>query len=135
MTPKRIGLSHFGDVHFAHDSKALYFEETADSTVHRLVLPGRTQEVVARLEDLPRPNMPYWIYWTGLTHDDSVLAMQDTGIQEIYSLADCVVSPIFVFDGSLVPGSDHSPGPNISAATARQVLNLSQQGCAGCWDY
>jgi len=30
--------------------------------------------------------MAYWTYWMGLTPDDSVLAMRDTGTQEIYAL-------------------------------------------------
>ena len=77
---------HVGDMHFAHDSKALYFEDSADLTIYRVSLPDRKVATVTSLKDLRRPDMAYWTYWMGLTPDDSVLAMRDTGTQEIYAL-------------------------------------------------
>jgi Tol biopolymer transport system component len=74
-----------GDLHFSHDSKFLYFEDTKDATVYRVSLPGRKTERVASLKDLRRPDMPYWVFWMGLGPDDSILAMRNQGTQEIYA--------------------------------------------------
>ena len=70
---------------FSHDSKFVYYEDT-DSVVHRISLPDRKSQLVMNLKDLPRPSMPYWSAWLGLTPDDSILAMRNVGTQEIYAL-------------------------------------------------
>ena len=72
------------DVHFSHDSKAVYYED--HNIVHRISPTDRRDQVVGDLKDLPRPSMPYWPPWMGLGPDDSILAMRDTGTQEIYAL-------------------------------------------------
>ncbi|MFY9843705.1 MAG: protein kinase domain-containing protein [Terriglobales bacterium] len=72
------------DVHFSHDSKAVYYED--NNIVHRVSPTDRKDQVVRNLKDLPRPGMPYWSPWMGLAPDDSILAMRDTGTQEIYAL-------------------------------------------------
>jgi eukaryotic-like serine/threonine-protein kinase len=75
----------FGDVHFSHDSKFLYFEDTKEAAVYRVSLPGRKTERVASLKDIRRPDMPYWPFWMGLGPDDSILVMRNQGTQEIYA--------------------------------------------------
>jgi dipeptidyl aminopeptidase/acylaminoacyl peptidase len=74
------------DVHFSRDSKFVYFENSDEATVYRVSLPDLRKERVVVLKGLRRPGLAYWSLWTGLTPDDSVLAMRDLGIQEVYAL-------------------------------------------------
>ncbi len=76
----------FADDYFSHDGRAVYFEDTADSGVHRVSLADRKVETIVNFKDMRRAEMFYWPDWMGLTPDDSILAMRDTGSQEIYAL-------------------------------------------------
>jgi len=76
---------YFRDVHFSHDSKAIYYEDS-ENAVHRISLADRKNQVVANTKDLPRPGLSYWVPWMGLSPDDGILAMRDTGTQEIYAM-------------------------------------------------
>ena len=77
---------HVGDYHFSHDGKFLYFEDMEDRSVHRVEIASRRVESVIELKTLRRPGLPYWTFWMGLDANDSILAMRDTGSQEIYAL-------------------------------------------------
>jgi serine/threonine protein kinase/Tol biopolymer transport system component len=77
---------HIADMHFSHDGKVLYFEEMPSGTVERVSVIDHKVENVTSLKDLRRPSMPYWVYWMGLDPQDSLLAMRDTGTEEIYAL-------------------------------------------------
>jgi Tol biopolymer transport system component len=80
-----LAKTSFGDVHFSHDGKFVYFEDGKDATVYRVSLPGRKTEHLVSLKDLRRPEMPYWPFWMGLGSDDSILVMRNQGTQEIYA--------------------------------------------------
>ena len=81
-----LASAEFGDVHFGHDGKSVYFENEKDLTVYQVHLADRKTERVLELKDLRRPGMPYWPDWMGLTPEDSILAMRDVGTREIYAL-------------------------------------------------
>jgi len=77
---------YLADVHFSHDGRAVYFEDTADSAVHRVSLADRKVETIVNFKDMRRAEILDWPSWMGLAPDDSNLAMRDTGSQEIYAL-------------------------------------------------
>ena len=80
------GQGHIMDYHLSHDGKSVYFEDDADNSVHRVAIANGRVETVVGFKDLRRAPLPYWNFWTGLGSDDAVLAMRDTGSQEIYAL-------------------------------------------------
>ena len=75
-----------GDFGFSNDGKFAYFENQDDEVVHRVNLPDMKQEQIINLQGMRRPPMSFWPDWIGLSMDDSLLAMRDLGILEIYAL-------------------------------------------------
>jgi serine/threonine protein kinase/Tol biopolymer transport system component len=75
-----------GDYGFSYDGKFAYFEDQDDEVVHRVNLPDMKQEQIINLQGMRRAPMSFWPDWIGLAMDDSLLAMRDLGILEIYAL-------------------------------------------------
>lgn len=78
------GIDHLGGYHFSHDSKFIYFDDFI--AIRRVSALNGKPEKVADIKDLHRPSLPYWFPWMGLDPNDSILAMHDTGTDEIYAL-------------------------------------------------
>jgi serine/threonine protein kinase/Tol biopolymer transport system component len=77
---------HIADYHFSHDGKFLFYEDLADNSVHKISLVDKKIQTVLNFKDLRRAELPYWDFNMALAADDSILAMRDTGSQEIYAL-------------------------------------------------
>ncbi|MGE5325975.1 MAG: protein kinase domain-containing protein [Deltaproteobacteria bacterium] len=76
-----------GTYNWSKDGKYIYFDSLAgkEPLIYRLRLADRMLEKVVSLEDLPRRSWGSLGSWTGLTLDDSPLALRDNSTQEIYS--------------------------------------------------
>jgi len=66
----------------------VYFDSTAEGepTFYRVQIKDHKLERVASLKDVKRPTSGTSASWTGLTPDDSPLALRDISTFEIYAL-------------------------------------------------
>ncbi len=73
---------------WSHDGKYVYFDSTAggEPASYRVQIKDRKLEPVASLKDVKRPTSGTSASWTGLTPDDSPLALRDISTFEIYAL-------------------------------------------------
>jgi Tol biopolymer transport system component len=73
---------------WSHDGKYVYFSSTGEGepAFYRVRIKDRKLERVVSLEDLKRPTSGSFGSWTGLTPDDSPLALRDISTFEIYAL-------------------------------------------------
>ena len=72
---------------WSHDGRYVYFDSTAGGewAFYRVQINNRRVERVASLKDLQRPRGSLGM-WTGLTPDDTPLALRDISTFEIYAL-------------------------------------------------
>jgi serine/threonine protein kinase/Tol biopolymer transport system component len=70
------------------DSKCLYLNDPFDAALptYRICLNDHKPERVVNLSDVGKLAIGSFGVWTGLGPDDSILAIRDIGIQEIYAL-------------------------------------------------
>jgi Tol biopolymer transport system component len=73
---------------WSHDGKYVYFSSTAggEPAFYRVQIKNHKLELVTSLKDVNRPTSGTFASWTGLTHDDSPLALRDISNYEIYAL-------------------------------------------------
>jgi len=73
---------------WSHDGKYLFFSSTAggEPAFYRVQIKDHTLERVASLKDVKRPTSGTFASWTGLTPDDSPLALRDISNYEVYAL-------------------------------------------------
>jgi eukaryotic-like serine/threonine-protein kinase len=73
---------------WSHDAKYVYFSSTAggEPAFYRVQIKDHKLERVASLKDVKRPTSGTFASWTGLTPDDSPLALRDISTFEIYAL-------------------------------------------------
>jgi Tol biopolymer transport system component len=73
---------------WSHDGKYVYFDSTAggEPAFYRVQIKDHKLEPVASLKDVKRPTSGTSASWTGLTPDDSPLALRDISTFEIYAL-------------------------------------------------
>jgi serine/threonine protein kinase/Tol biopolymer transport system component len=73
---------------WSHDGKYVYFDSTAggEPAFYRVQIKDHKLERVASLKDVKRPTSGTSASWTGLTPDDSPLALRDISTFEIYAL-------------------------------------------------
>ena len=73
---------------WSHDGKCIYFNNAfvKDLPLYRVCLNNRKPEQIGKLADFGRLAQGRLGWWTGLGPDDSVLALRDISIQEIYAL-------------------------------------------------
>jgi len=73
---------------WSHDGKCVYFNNAfvKDLPVYRVCLNDRKPEKIVDLGDFGRLAMGRFGWWTGLGPDDSILAIRDISIEEIYAL-------------------------------------------------
>ena len=73
---------------WSHDGKYVYFSSTAggEPAFYRVQIKDHKLERVASLKDVRRPTSGTFASWTGLTPDDSPLALRDISNYEIYAL-------------------------------------------------
>ena len=66
----------------------MFFSSTAggEPAFYRVQIKGHRLERVASLKDVKRPTSGTFASWTGLTPDDSPLALRDISNYEIYAL-------------------------------------------------
>jgi Tol biopolymer transport system component len=71
---------------WSHDGKYLYFQsfDVKEPAFFRMRISDRKRERLAEI-DLRR-NVAGWLWWNGLTPDDSPLALRDESTEEIYAL-------------------------------------------------
>ena len=80
-----LGKGAFAFPNWSHDGKYLYFEDSSQSEIRRVQIPGKKFENIASLKEVRRPNgVPG--YWSKSAYDGSPLVMRDAGTQEIYAL-------------------------------------------------
>jgi len=81
-------LPLIGYLNWSHDGKYLYFDDASqnNASIYRILISDPKLEKVVRLKDLHRSNAFGFGAWFGLTPDDSLLTVRDTGTQEIYAL-------------------------------------------------
>jgi hypothetical protein len=73
---------------WSHDGKCVYFNNpfVKDLPVYRVCLDNRKPELVVNLANFGRLAQGRFGWWTGLGPDDSILAIRDISIEEIYAL-------------------------------------------------
>jgi Tol biopolymer transport system component len=73
---------------WSHDGRYVYFSSTLEGepTFCRVQIKDHKLERVASLKDVKRPTSGTFASWTGLTPDDSPLALRDISNYEIYAL-------------------------------------------------
>jgi eukaryotic-like serine/threonine-protein kinase len=76
-----------GDLLWSSDSKFIYFDNgySSQPAIYRIHLEDRKVEQIANLQDFRRVVTP-WSTWLGVTPEEDVLLMHDTGSQEVYAL-------------------------------------------------
>ncbi len=77
-----------GYYHWSRDGKHIYFDTLAanEPAIYSVAVANRELEKVVSLKDLPRRAWGSVGAWTGLSPDDSPLALRDNSTQEIYAL-------------------------------------------------
>ena len=77
-----------GYPNWSSDSKCVYFNNPFDRSLpfYRACLADRKVEHIISIGDYGRLAMGRFGWWTGLALDDSLLALRDISIQEIYAL-------------------------------------------------
>ena len=77
-----------GYPNWSSDSKCVYFNNPYDRSLpfYRVCLADRRPEHIVSVGDFGRLAMGRFGWWTGLAPDDSLLALRDISIQEIYAL-------------------------------------------------
>jgi hypothetical protein len=70
------------------DGKWIYFESTGDkgAELFRVEIASRRAASLVNLRDIPRVNLAYGSFWSGLTPNGSPLIMRDASSREVYSL-------------------------------------------------
>ena len=73
---------------WSHDGRYLYVEDTTDNgpKLFRISIANHKSQVLVDLRNIPRPYLPFGAQWSGLTPDDSLLVMRETGTRDVYSL-------------------------------------------------
>ena len=73
---------------WSYDGKYVNFSSTAEGEpeFYRVQIKDHKLERVASLKDVRRPTSGTFASWTGLTPDDSPLALRDISNYEIYAL-------------------------------------------------
>jgi Tol biopolymer transport system component len=82
-------LNFIGFIMWSTDSESLYFDTTLekDAGFYRLRIRDRKLERLLSLKNIRRVAWPSWMGpWSGVTPDNSPLALRDIGTQEIYAL-------------------------------------------------
>jgi serine/threonine protein kinase/Tol biopolymer transport system component len=76
-----------GDLLWSSDSKFVYFDNgySSQPAVYRIRLADHKVGQIANLQDFRRVVTP-WSTWLGVTPEEDVLLMHDTGSQEVYAL-------------------------------------------------
>ena len=76
-----------GSFHWSADSRFLYFDNgfSSDPAISRVGLADHKIEKLVDLKDFRRVVSP-WSTWFGLTPQNDILLMHDTGSQEVYAL-------------------------------------------------
>jgi dipeptidyl aminopeptidase/acylaminoacyl peptidase len=84
---EEAGTFDIGYVAWSGDSETVYFDtaRVEDPAFYRLRLRDRKLERLLSLKDIRRVQWPQGP-WTGLTPDNSPLALRDTGTEDIYAL-------------------------------------------------
>jgi eukaryotic-like serine/threonine-protein kinase len=80
-----LGKGAFAFPNWSHDGKYLYFEDSSQSEMRRVQIPGKKLESIASLKEVRRPNGVFG-FWSKASYDGSPLVMRDAGTQEIYAL-------------------------------------------------
>jgi Tol biopolymer transport system component len=75
-------------LNWSHDGRYVYFNSIAEGepAFYRLQIKNHKVERVASLANVKRPSSQSFGAWTGLTPDDSPLALRDVSNYEIYAL-------------------------------------------------
>ena len=70
------------------DGKYVYFNSTyeGEPACYRVNIRNHSVQRIVSLKDVKRPPSASWGSWTGLTPDDSPLAVRDISTFEIYAL-------------------------------------------------
>jgi Tol biopolymer transport system component/DNA-binding winged helix-turn-helix (wHTH) protein len=73
---------------WSHDGKYVYFNSIAEGepAFYRVQIKDHKLERVASLKDVKRPTEGSFLSWTGLTPDDSLLALRDISNYDVYAL-------------------------------------------------
>ena len=73
---------------WSRDSRYIFFNNTYERKlrIYRLRVSDRKTEMVAEIPDIGRLAMGRFGWWTGLGPADSMLALRDISIQELYAL-------------------------------------------------
>jgi Tol biopolymer transport system component len=80
-----LGKGAFAFPNWSHDGKYLYFEDSFQSEMRRVQIPGKKFENIASLKEVRRPNGIFG-FWSKAAYDGSPLVLRDAGTQEIYAL-------------------------------------------------
>jgi Tol biopolymer transport system component len=77
-----------GYPNWSHDGKCVFFNNAfvKDLPVYRVCLNDRKPEKIVNLSDFGHLAQGRFGWWTGLGPDDSILAIRDISIEEIYAL-------------------------------------------------
>jgi Tol biopolymer transport system component len=70
---------------WSHDGRSVYYIDNGNS-IHRVRLSDRKPELIGDLQQAGQLANGRFGPWFGLAPDDSILALRDSGIEEIYSL-------------------------------------------------
>jgi eukaryotic-like serine/threonine-protein kinase len=72
---------------WSHDGKCLYYADlTPGYSIYRVCLTDRKPQLIVDLQKAGNLTPGQFGSWFGLTPDDSILALRDNGIEEIYGL-------------------------------------------------
>jgi Tol biopolymer transport system component len=72
---------------WSHDGKCVYYADSAQAySVYRVCLADRKPQLIVDLQKSGQLTSGQFGAWFGLTPDDSILALRDSGIEEIYRL-------------------------------------------------
>ena len=82
---QELGKGTFAFPNWSHDGKYLYFEDSFQSEMRRVQIPGKKFENIASLKEVRRPNGIFG-FWSKAAYDGSPLVLRDAGTQEIYAL-------------------------------------------------
>jgi Tol biopolymer transport system component len=82
-----LAVTPTGAFRWSADNNFIYFDNgfTSEPFVFRVRLADKKIEKLIDLKDFRRVVTP-WASWLGLTPDDNILLMRDTGSQEVYAL-------------------------------------------------